>query len=183
MRINLSPSTRSVPRAWLVLLALLAVAPAPAAAQKATRSRADLIGVARRIMEAAHFATLVTVDSTGAPQARIMDAFPPDSQIVVWLGTNPRTRKVAQIRRDPRVAISYFDPQALAYVTVLGRARLVDDPAEKQRRFKPAWARMYPDRDRDYLLIRVTPERFELLSVRDGVMVDSLTWRTPAVRF
>ena len=170
----------------LVLLAcaLVAAGAGRAAAQEVGRSRRELLGVARRIMEAAHFATLVTVDETGRPRPRVMDPFPPDSQMVVWLGTNPRTRKVAQIRNDDRVALLYFDPVGSAYVTLLGRARLVDDPGEKRRRFKPEWAALYPDRDRDYLLIAVAPERVELISVRDGVgAVDSLTWRPPAVEF
>lgn len=174
--------TRTARRLALVACALAAAVHAPAAAQDAGRSREHLLAVARRVMTGARFATLVTMDSSGAPQARIMDPFPPDSQMVVWLGTNPRTRKVAQIRAEPRVALTYFDPASFAYVTLLGRAELVDDPAEKDRRFKPEWAALYPDRERDYLLIRVDPERLELISARDGVSaVDSLTWRPPAV--
>ncbi len=40
--------------------------------------------------------------------------------MVVWLATNPRTRKVAEIRRNPRVTLYYFDREAQAYVTIFG---------------------------------------------------------------
>ena len=60
-----------------------------------------------------------------------------------------------------------------------GDATLVDDPAEKARRWKPEWAGFYADENRgaDYLLIRVVPRRLELVSYADGLVNDPKTWR------
>ena len=68
-------------------------------------SREKLIAAAREIMAAARYCALITLDSSGRPQARTLDPFAPDENMVVWLGTNPRSRKVAAIRRHPRVSL------------------------------------------------------------------------------
>ena len=54
------------------------------------------------IMSAAGTCTLITLDQEGRPRARVMDAFLPEDDFTVWFGTNPKSRKVAQIKNDPR---------------------------------------------------------------------------------
>jgi general stress protein 26 len=141
------------------------------------------IEAAREIMESSRWAALVTLAESGAPHARTMDPFPPDSQFVIWMGTNRLSRKVAEIRRDPRVLVYYQDPGGAGYVTIAGSARLVDDPVEKERRWKSEWEAFYPDREETYLLIAVTPERLEVVNYRAGVAGDSASWGVPAVEF
>lgn len=142
-----------------------------------------LIAAAREIMSAARYCALITLDSSGRPQARTLDPFPPDENMVVWLGTNPRSRKVTQIRRNPRVTLYYFDREGQAYVTISGIARLVNDPKEKAKRWKDEWKDFYPDRARDYLLIVVMPEKLEVVSVKKGIVGDPNTWKPPSVSF
>jgi general stress protein 26 len=146
-------------------------------------SRTELIAAAREIMTASRYCALITLDSSGSPQARTLDPFPPDENMVVWLGTNPRTRKVAQIRRNPRVTLYYFDREAQAYVTISGIARLVNDPIEKAKRWKDEWKDFYPDRARDFVLIAVKPERLEVVSVKKGIVGDPNSWKPAAVNF
>jgi len=112
-----------------------------------------------------------------------MDPFASDEDMVVWLGTNPRSRKVAEIRRNARVTLYYFDRDEQAYVTISGIARLVNDPKEKEKRWKDEWKDFYPNRATDYLLIAVKPERLEVVSVKKGIVGDPKTWRPPAVNF
>jgi general stress protein 26 len=142
-----------------------------------------LISAAREIMEASRYAALVTLTESGTPRARMMDPFPPDSQFVVWMGTNRASRKVEDLQRNPRVLVYYDDPSGAGYVSIEGTARLVDDPAEKDRRWKEEWSPFYPDRDATYLLIAITPARMEVLNYRLGIMGDSITWGVPAVEF
>jgi len=141
------------------------------------------IAAAREAIAGAAYATLITNGEDSRPQARIVDPFPPDDDFTVWIATKPTTRKVAQIRRDPRVTLLWFDPEALAYVTLHGDAELVDDPAEKAKRWKPTWAGFYSDENRgdDYLLIRVRARRLEIVSPGHGVVGDDATWRPPTV--
>jgi general stress protein 26 len=168
----------------LVVFGLLLLS-ASAAAQEPARpmhSRDVLLAAARDIMAAARYTTLITLDATGHPQARAIDPFAPEGDFVVWIGTNRRTRKVGEIRRDPRVTLYYFDELSAAYVTIRGTARVVTDSAQTARHWKPEWEAYYPDRA-DYVLIAVTPQRLEIVSEELGVVGDPVTWAPPTVNF
>ena len=168
---------------FLVLLLLFAGPAAAAQETKQPLSRDELIAAARETMSAARYCALITQDSSGRPQARTLDPFPPDENMVVWLGTNPRSRKVAAIRRNPRVTLYYFDREAQAYVTIYGIARLVNDPKAKLKWWKDEWKDFYPDRSRDFLLIRVSPEKLEVVNVKKGIVGDPHTWKPSTVKF
>jgi general stress protein 26 len=112
-----------------------------------------------------------------------MDPFPPESDMTIWMGTNRKTRKVADIERDSRVTLYYYSPDASGYVTVTGRARLVDDAEEKAARWKNEWEAFYQDRASEYLLIQVVPERLEVVDYSRGIVGESGTWEPPSVEF
>jgi general stress protein 26 len=151
--------------------------------QKQRLSRDELIAAARETMAAARYCALITLDSSGRAQARTLDPFPPDENMVVWLGTNPRSRKVAAIRRNSDVTLYYFDRESQAYVTIYGVARLIDDPKAKLKWWKQEWNAFYHDRKKDYLLISVTPLRLEVVNVTKGIVGDPHNWKPPSVIF
>ena len=101
------------------------------------------------------------------------------------MATNSRSRKVGEIRKDSRVALSYFDARTMSYVTLVGRASLVADSAEKAKRWKEDWAKFYANRNLgdDYLLIKVTPARLEVSAEGQGIRNDPKTWRAVAIEF
>ena len=141
--------------------------------------RPVILKAARELMEKARYCALVTIGGDGHPQARTIDAFPPEDDMTVWIATNPVTRKVAEVRKDPRVTLYYYEPGGPGYVTLLGRAVVVSDPAEKAKRWKEDWAAFYKDKNRgdDYVLIRVTPFRLEIVSYGHGLLNDPASWR------
>jgi general stress protein 26 len=129
---------------------------------------------AREIIESARFCALITLDEGGAPAARMMDPFPPTDDLVVWMGTNAGTRKVADLRRDPRATLYCHDVEAGAYVSLRGLATVVTDPEEKARHWKQEWRDFYDDefRGADYALIRLAPEVAEIISMKHGIATD-----------
>ena len=155
--------------------------PAPAAPPQDALTPARLEREARQIIAAVPFPTLVTVGLDGAPQARPVQPRLPDSSWTVWLATNPRTRKVREIARTPRVVLHYFDPATLGYVTLKGRARVVRDAATKAAHWDPAWDAFYPDTARGAVLLAITGERLEVVSAARGIEGDTATWRPPTV--
>src|SRR5574341_62969 len=167
------------------MLWVLAAAPAAHNAQQQQRrwSRDQLVSAARETMTSTRYCALITIDRSGRAHARTMDAFAPDENMVVWLAPNPRSRKAAEIRRHPQVTLYYFDRDSQAYVTLYGIARLVNDRSEKAKRWKEEWKAFYPDRDQSYLLIKVTPERMEIVNVKKGIVSDAPTWQPPTVTF
>ncbi len=145
--------------------------------------REKLILAAREIMDAAGTCALITLDEEHIPMVRTMDPFPPAEDLTVWFGTNSESRKVQQIKNNPNVTLYYLDSDASGYVVIHGTAQLVDDPEEKQKRWKDSWEAFYPNNREDYLLIRVSPEWMEILSTTRGITGDPKTWETPVVKF
>jgi len=142
-----------------------------------------LINAAREIMAAAGTCALITLDEKNLPRVRIMDPFPPESDFTVWFGTNAKSRKAAQIENNSNVTLYYVDSDSSGYVMIQGMAQLVDDPKEKENRWKTEWEAFYPDRPEGYLLIKVSPTWMEVISYKHGIMGDPVTWQAPAVQF
>jgi general stress protein 26 len=150
-----------------------------------TPSRATVITAAIDIIQKAHYCTFITVDANGQPQARIVDPIAPDADFTIWFATNPLTRKVDQVRRNPKVTLSCFDAETSSYVTLLGRGSLVTDVSEKQRHWKNEWAAIYPNgaKGDDFMLIRIAPARLEVVSESRGLVGDAKTWLPLTIDF
>jgi PPOX class probable F420-dependent enzyme len=156
-----------------------------AAGENATEQgdRERLLSTARDIVAASRFCALVTTGADGTPNVRMMDAFAPDEDMVVFMGTNALSRKVEDLRRSPRVAVYYADPEAPGYVTIKGVARLVDDPDEIRKRWKEEWSALYREDRSNYVLIKIRPETVEVVNLRAGVGSEKESWEVPAIVF
>ncbi|MFN2576765.1 MAG: pyridoxamine 5'-phosphate oxidase family protein [Pyrinomonadaceae bacterium] len=168
----------------LIALSVCVTCALPGTAQQPQRrSKEELITAAREIMTATRYCALITTDRQGRANARTMDAFAPDENMIVWFATNPLSRKVSEIRRNPSVTLYYFDRESQAYVTIKGVARLVNDSKEKARHWKDDWKAFYPDRDKSYLLVEVRPLSLEVVNTRTGIVGTSRDWQPPSVEF
>ncbi len=112
-----------------------------------------------------------------------MDPLAPDENMVIWLGTNPLSKKVSEIRSNSNVSLFYFDPQAQAYVAIQGTARLVNDPKSKAQHWKEDWTAFYPEREKGFLLIAVTPIRMEVVNIKKNLLGNAITWQPLTVEF
>lgn len=151
--------------------------------QTVAYERDTLITVARKFIAEVRYCSLITLDSSGHPHARTMEPFPPEDDMTIWFGTTRLSRKVDEIRGDPRVTLYYADCLGNGYLTIEGIVQVIDDPEEKTRRWNQNWESFYPDREKDYILIKVTPEQLDLLSMKHGITGDDKTWRVPSVDF
>ena len=138
---------------------------------------------AREIMTSAKTCALITLDEEGRPRVRTMDPFAPESDFTVWFGTNPKSRKVDQIKKDARVTLYYVENDGSGYVMLHGKAQIVNDQKEKEKRWKVEWEAFYPNKYDDFLLLKVSPEWLEVVSYSRGVLGDPITWEPPKVIF
>jgi general stress protein 26 len=168
-----------LPVSLVIGLALLS--PSEAAAT----DRAAVLRVAREVAQSAKYATFITLGEDGQPQARIVEPLGPDEDFVVWVGTNSATRKVAELAKNPRATVSFFYPAGPAYVTLVGSAHLVTDPAVKAKHFKKTWAPFYKDEHRgaDFALLAFVPRRLEIVSEAHGIINDPKNWRPVTIDF
>jgi len=156
---------------------------APGLSAQSPASRDTILAAAREMVEAARYCGLVTFNGSGEARVRTMDPFPPDDDWSIWMGTTRGSRKVREIERDPRVTLYYSSPAQGGYLAIYGTARLVDDPGEKASRWKDEWQGFYQDREAQYLLIRVIPDRMEIIDYSRGIGGDPETWEPPSVEF
>ena len=174
-------------RAWALILSMLFVlGPSRIWAQDTVTTVHEgdmLIRAAKELMEIARYCALVTLDSSGHPQVRTMDPFRPTEDMVVWMGTNANSRKVSEIRADPRVSLYYQAPDGGGYVVIQGTAYLTDDPEKTEQYWKKEWEAFYPDKDATFLLIRVIPKKLEIISYGHDISGSSKTWAVPLVEF
>lgn len=170
----------SLATAWYVSGAM---APLAAQAQPPAPARDRALEAARAIVQTARFATLSTVSADGAPRARIVDPAPPDERFTVWVATNPRSRKVEDVRASRRVTLLYFNAGGGEYVLLEGAATLVTDPDERAAHWRDAWTAFYPGgaRGPNVVLVRIEATRLEVVSPARGFDTDPVTWRPFAV--
>ena len=143
------------------------------------QSPADIRAAAFDVMRVSRYCTLITIGADGQPQARIVDPLIAETEGSIWIATNPLTRKVEEIKRDPRVTLMFFNAAANEYVTVLARAAIVTDAARKAAHWKAEWKPFYKEQANgaDVMLFEVTPLRLEISSPRHNLNNDTRTWR------
>jgi len=143
----------------------------------------ELKEAAAEIIKSSGTCALISLDNEGQPRARAMDPFTPAEDFTIWLGTNAKSRKVNQIKNDPRVTVYYLADDASGYVSIYGLAELIDDKKTKEKYWKPEWEAFYPNKQSDYLLIKVTPLWLEIISESNGINGDYETWAPSVVKF
>jgi general stress protein 26 len=167
--------------AFFILMAYTATS-----AQEKTSSathRDSVILAAREIIGAQQYCALVTIDSSGNANIRTMNPFPPDENMIVWIATSSRSRKVKEIMKNPNVVLYYANhATATGSVAIRGKAVLVDEMSEKLKRKRDYWKDAFPDW-KYLMLIKVIPERIEVINYKYGLNNSSENWDPPSVEF
>lgn len=143
------------------------------------RREDEVLDAARAIMKAAKYCFLITLDKSGQPQARVMGSLDLELDMDVWMATNPKTRKVQEIRGDSRATLAYYDPKGDGYVTLVGRAHMVDDLREKRLHWREELRPFFPQGPEggDYILIKFVSARVEVMSFSLGIATRPFTFR------
>lgn len=141
-----------------------------------------LLDITRSIMEKATFCFLMTGGAPGAINARLMQPFAPEADLVVHFGAGGGSRKAQELQRDARATVAYQLPTEGAYVTLLGRATVETALALRRRYWRDSFAAFWPDGPEkgDYAVLRFEPERIEVMHIDQGVAPEPFGLR-PAV--
>jgi PPOX class probable F420-dependent enzyme len=135
----------------------------------ALMSRVPIPEAARELLESPAVAHVVTLDEDGSPQVTAAWVGLEDDEIV--LATIPDQRKLRNLRRDPRVAISVPSTRVndwglLEYLVVYGTARVTEGGAPETLQ-RLAHTYLGPDvvfppmpNPPPGFVTRITPERF-----------------------
>lgn len=146
-------------------------------------SKSTLVKAAKEIMNSTTTCVLITQDQNGTSSVRMMDPFPVEKDLIVWFGTNSSSRKVAQIKQNNLVTIYYRDKDDSGYVTLFGKAVLINSPIEKSNHWKETWKSFYKKNKENYILIKVVPIWMEIVSPPRNIISSEETWEPPRVIF
>lgn len=141
----------------------------------------DISTIARKMMARAGKCALITVGTSGYPSVRMMDPMLPQEDFVVWMATNPKSRKVTEIRENSQATLYYADDSSQGYVSLVGHAYIIEDEEAKEKYWKQEWTPFYPDKNDGLVLIRFEPLKIELVSYKDGIISEQSTWEAPFV--
>lgn len=169
----------------LIFISFFLIGQKTFAQQKDTISnmKDSIISTAREIISSVKYCALITIDSVGCTDIRTMNPFPPEDDMTVWMVTNSRSRKYNEIKKNPNVTLYYANhTKADGYVTIKGKAVLVDDMAEKLKRKRDYWDQSFPDW-KYLILIKVIPERLEVINYKRKFYNSDVTWKVPSIDF
>jgi len=108
-------------------------------------------------------ALMVTQGSDGRMLARPMGTQEKDSQNRLWFFTDKNSPKVAQIKSNNNILLSYAEPSENRFVSIYGTAHIVEDQAKINELWTKAVEIWFPKgkTDPNIALICVQPESAE----------------------
>ncbi len=133
-----------------------------------------LLQIARDTIAKSPMCLAITVDQSGEANARVVQTSKLDDDWTLRFMTDRRSRKVEEIERTGRLTLAYQDNADNSYVTLVGRATIIDDVAVKTVIWRPTSLKWHPGgpTDPNVVLIDFTADRVELWSSPHGVVPD-----------
>ncbi len=132
----------------------------------------QLLTAARELIKTTEYCFFITETSDGHPHARLMQPYDPDTDLTMYFGASPRSRKVRELSRQSKVSLAFYNQQQTAYVTLLGTATTTDEPALCRKYWRANWNDLFPGgpESGDYMLIRFVPDRVEMMNYAHQAM-------------
>lgn len=142
----------------------------------AVRNSNEDVRTLGELIENIPIAMLVSVAPDGNLVSRPLATLQTDFQGDLWFFTSARSGKIDDIADHPRVNLAYADPEARLYVSVVGRARVLDDRAKMQELWHPDAATLFPGGpdDPDLRLLKVEVESAEYWQQSSGLVREAL---------
>lgn len=144
-------------------------------------SRDTILFAAREIIKGTTYCGLVTIDSVGQPQVRTMNPFPPNEELITWFATSRYSRKVRDIKNNPKVCVYYADHiSAKGYVNITGTAEVIDNKELLIKMKRDYWENI-PNWQNNTVLIKIVPKTIEVINYKHGLNNDPNTFRAPTI--
>lgn len=151
--------------------------------QAQTPVKDTILVAAREIIMSTHYCALSTIDSTGQPHVRTMNPFPVNNEFITWFATSRTSRKVKELRSNPKVCVYYADHvNAKGYVSISGKAQVIDDKALLTSMKRDYWDGI-PDWQNKFVLIKIIPETMEVINYKHKLNNDPNTFKAPEIKF
>ena len=136
--------------------------------------------IALDMVKDSKFCVLSTVSINGEISSRIMDPHLPNDDFIVFLVTNPLSRKVKEIKNNPNVTLLFQNESG--YVSLNGKASFVLDQSKKNIFWKEDWTPYYYDK-KEALVLKVKPKMIEVINQTKNIKGDPINWAPAKIKF
>lgn len=138
-------------------------------ANKANRQAIEKL---RELIKGIDIAMLTTVDEDGTLRSRPMGTQEAEFDGDLWFITSVEGGKVPEINKERQVNVSYADTGNHRYVSVSGRANVINDKAKVEEFWQPIYKAYFPEGKDDPKLrvIKVTVEKAEYWESPGGII-------------
>ena len=137
------------------------------------QSKLYLMDEAKKIMLESKTCVLNTIDYKNEISSRIMDPLLTNKGFIVFMVTNPSSRKVTEIEKNPNVVLTFQNKNG--YVTIKGKVLLINDLTEKIKYWKNSWTPFYENKESS-LLLKLVPFSLEIVNPDAEIFGDPKTW-------
>jgi general stress protein 26 len=146
-------------------------------------NRDSILLAAHEIINETTYCALATIDSTGQPEIRTMNPFPANDKLITWFATSRTSRKVREIRNNPKVCVYYANHvTAKGYVSITGLAEVIDDKEVLIKMKRDYWSGI-PDWQNKLVLVKIVPKRLEVINYKHQLNNNPDTFKAPSIDF
>jgi len=146
-------------------------------------NRDTIILAAHELINETTYCGLVTIDSLGQPQIRTMNPFPVKDDFVIWFATSRTSRKVREIKNNPKVCVYFANHlTAKGYVNINGSASVIDNRELLIKMKREYWNGIQGWQDK-FVLIKIIPKSIEVIDYKHGLNNDPNTFKAPTISF
>jgi len=126
---------------------------------------------AYRQVERSKYAFLLT-HGEQSPDARLIEPIFSRSDFAFWIGTSPKSRKIAQVKSNSWATLAFCHQGDNANLIVKGSVELVDDVELRAQHWKPHWRLFFPagPKGGDYILMKLNVTEIEVLDFSQSVV-------------
>ena len=106
------------------------------------------------------FAMMTTVDPDGSLNSRPMACQHTEFDGDLWFFTQKTSGKILALMKDQHVNLAYASPSDQRYISISGRAEIVEDPQKAKEIWNPSYKTWFPKglEDANLVLIKVRVE-------------------------
>ena len=131
------------------------------------------IAILKELAEKVRICMFTTLGAEDEFSSRPMGTAKIEDDGSIWFFTNEYSLKTKEISKENEVNLAYSDPSSNTYMSVNGKAELVDDKVRKEAYFSAPIKAWFPEGadDPNLILIKVTPNSAEYWDSNSSKMV------------
>ena len=129
----------------------------------------------QEIIDSIEVGMLTTMQDDGDHKSRPMQTQKLDADGNLWFLTSRSSHKTEELLKHPGVNVAYADTDSQSYVSVVGKASIVDDPAIKKELWNPIAKAWFPKglEDPDLTVLKVNIKSAEYWDSSSSTMVQA----------